>query len=108
MDVQIRKQRRKSLAFKFTPSGAAVLIPLHLDEDSPEVQQFIADAVAALPEPEHRIPPLTPDTVHQMVAAWCKRLGVEVARTQVREMRNKWGSISTAGTLTLADDVLLP
>ena len=51
MDVQIRKQRRKSLAFKFTPSGAAVLIPLHLDEDSPEVQQFIADAVAALPVP---------------------------------------------------------
>jgi predicted metal-dependent hydrolase len=106
MDVQIRRQRRKSLAFKLTPSGAVVLIPLYLDEDSPEVQQFIADALAALPEPEYRIPPLTPDAVRQMVAAWCKRLGVQVTRTQLREMRNKWGSISTAGTLTLADDVL--
>ncbi len=106
MDVQIRKQRRKSLALKLTPSGAMVLIPLHLDEDNPEVQEFIADALAALPEPEYRTPPLSLEAVHRMVTAWSKRLGVQVTRTQVREMRNKWGSISTAGTLTLADDLL--
>ena len=29
-----------------------------------------------------------------------------VKRVQLRHMRRKWGSISTAGTLTLADDLL--
>jgi predicted metal-dependent hydrolase len=29
-----------------------------------------------------------------------------VKRVQLRAMRNKWGSISTAGTLTLASDLL--
>jgi predicted metal-dependent hydrolase len=33
-------------------------------------------------------------------------LGVNVKRVQLRAMRNKWGSISTAGTLTLANDLL--
>jgi hypothetical protein len=106
MDVHIRRQRRKSLAFKLTPGGAVALIPLHLPEDSPVVQQFIADALARLPETEYRIPVLSLAAVHEKVMAWSARLGVQVTRTQVRAMRNKWGSISTAGTLTLADDLL--
>jgi len=44
MDVEIRKQRRKSLAFKLTPSGAVALIPAYLDGESPVVQRFIEDA----------------------------------------------------------------
>ena len=40
------------------------------------------------------------------MADWCDKLDVAVTRVQVREMRNKWGSISTAGTLTLADGIL--
>ena len=39
-----------------------------------------------------------------LVDSWAEQLGVSVSRVQVRAMRNKWGSISTAGTLTLADD----
>ena len=42
----------------------------------------------------------------QLVADWSQRIHVRVARTQIRTMRNKWGSISTAGTLTLAADLL--
>jgi predicted metal-dependent hydrolase len=106
MDVQIRKQRRKSLALKLTPSGAVVLIPLHMDEDSPEVRRFIADALATLPEPERRVQPMSSEAVYALVSEWAERLGVTVSRTQIRPMSNKWGSISTAGTLTLADDLL--
>jgi hypothetical protein len=106
MDVVIRKQRRKSLVFKLTPRRAVVLIPEHLDADSPVVQQFIDAALADLPAPEHRAHPLAPVAVHVMVAAWAERLNVDVTRTQIRPMTNKWGSISTAGTLTLADDLL--
>ncbi len=106
MDVEIRKQRRKSLAFKLTPSGAVALIPAYLDGESPVVQRFIEDALANLPAAERRARPLDPDAVRALVADWAERLHVTVTRTQIRAMRNKWGSISTAGTLTLANDLL--
>lgn len=49
---------------------------------------------------------LTQDQIQQLVGDWSDRMGVSVTRVQVRAMRTKWGSISTAGTLTLADDIL--
>jgi len=105
-DVRVRRQRRKSLAFKVTPAGAVALIPLEMQADGPEVWQFIANALAELPEPEYRAQALAPGAVREIVTSWTGRLGVEVTRTQIRAMRTKWGSISTAGTLTLADDLL--
>jgi len=41
-----------------------------------------------------------------LVETWAGQLGVQVKRVQLRAMRNKWGSISTVGTLTLASDLL--
>ncbi len=106
MKVTIRRQKRKSLAFQVTPKGAVALIPLHLDADSLQVQQFIADALAKLPEPADPTTPLTQAQVIALVQRWAETLHVHVTRTQIRTMRNKWGSISTAGTLTLADQLL--
>lgn len=106
MAVEIHRQKRKSLALKLTPRGPVALIPDHLDAESSQVQAFIQDALAGLPAPERRTRPLEPEAVHSIVAVWADRLHVAVARTQVRPMTNKWGSISTAGTLTLADDLL--
>ena len=106
MNVTIRSQKRKSLAFQVTPKGAVALIPLHLDADSPQVQQFIADALAKLPQPADPTTPLTQAQVIDLVQRWAETLHVHVTRTQIRTMRNKWGSISTAGTLTLADELL--
>jgi len=106
MHIEIRKQQRKSLAFKLTPRGAVVLIPEQLEDDSPVVQKFIDDALVELPAPAHSAPALSPEKVRNMVTEWVNRLNVEVTRTQIRPMRNKWGSISTAGTLTLADELL--
>ncbi|MBP8972304.1 MAG: M48 family metallopeptidase [Anaerolineae bacterium] len=77
-----------------------------MQADGPEVRQFIADALAGLPEPEYRPIALGPADVREMVTSWAGRLGVDVTRTQIRAMRTKWGSVSTAGTLTLADDLL--
>lgn len=37
---------------------------------------------------------------------WATRLGVKVARIQLRQMSSKWASISTAGRLTLNTDLL--
>ena len=52
-------------------------------------------------EPER----LDRDAVLALVDDWAVSLGVNVNR-QLRRMRNKWGSISSAGNLTLATDVL--
>lgn len=106
MEIEIRKQQRKSMAFKLTPSGPVVLIPTGLEEDDPIVQQFIERSLADLPSRGYRIPPLTSEAVQGMVVDWAGRLAVDVTRVQIRAMRNKWGSISTAGTLTLADELL--
>jgi len=106
MEIAIRSQKRKTLAFRLTPEGATVLIPRGLEPDSATVQQFIADALARLPAPEATTEPQTVSQIHALVGAWAQRIGVQPVRIQVRHMRNKWGSISTAGTLTLADDIL--
>ncbi len=37
---------------------------------------------------------------------WATRIGVKVPRIQLRPMRSKWASISTAGRLTLNTDLL--
>lgn len=38
---------------------------------------------------------------------WAARIGVRVARIQVRAMHTKWASISTAGNLTLSSDLIV-
>lgn len=58
------------------------------------------------PEPVGAGERLSRADVLALVETWAGRLGVQVRRVQVRAMRNKWGSISTAGTLTLAGDLL--
>jgi hypothetical protein len=56
-------------------------------------------------------PPPAPDAalskaeLMALVGHWAARLGVTFKRVQVRPMRQKWGSISTAGSLSLAADL---
>jgi predicted metal-dependent hydrolase len=107
-NVQIRQQPRKSLAMKVTPGGVQVLIPHGLAVDSLEVQTFVEEGLAKLANPEP-VPPaerLSRGDMLVLVETWAERLGVQVKCVQLRAMRKKWGSISTAGTLTLARDLL--
>lgn len=76
-----------------------------VQESAAAVQRFVAASLARLPQPEPVTMPLTVAEVHALVSRWAARLHVTVAGVQVRAMRGKWGSISTAGTLTLADDI---
>jgi predicted metal-dependent hydrolase len=107
-NVQIRPQARKSLAMKVTPGGVQVLIPQGLAADSPEVQDFIREGLQKLAPP---VPVPAAECLDRVglltsVQEWADRLGVQVRRVQLRQMRNKWGSVSTAGNLTLARDLL--
>lgn len=108
MQVHVRQQQRHSLAMKVLPSGVQVLIPQDLDPNSAQVQQFIAEGLSKLatPTPVDENERLSKQQILDLVDQWAQRLHVAVTRVQLRAMRNKWGSISTAGTLTLADDLL--
>ena len=43
--------------------------------------------------------------LRQRVTYWSERLHVAAPRVRVRDMTRKWGSCSTAGTITLATDL---
>ena len=43
--------------------------------------------------------------LRQRVGYWAEHLRVPTPRVRVREMTRKWGSCSTAGTITLATDL---
>ena len=93
---------------RVTPAGVVVSIPDYLDAGSPEVEAFIRAGLAKLspPEPMPALERLDREGVLALVAEWAESLGVRVERVQLRAMRSKWGSVSTRGTLTLADDLL--
>ncbi len=106
MKITIRHQKRKSLALQITPDGAVVLAPHGVQLESAIVQQFIADALAKVPAQSVRGAPVHAEQIYELVREWSVKVEVTVTRVQIRTMRNKWGSVSTAGTLTLANDLL--
>jgi predicted metal-dependent hydrolase len=46
------------------------------------------------------------DRLHQRVQYWSQRLKAEARTVRVQRMTRKWGSCSTAGTITLAEDLV--
>ena len=107
MNVKIQRQNRKTLALKVTPAGVTALIPRQLDAAGAQVQAFIAEGLRRL-EPPPPVPAaerLTREDILALVSGQARQLGVQVQRIQFQPMRRKWGSISTAGNLTLAADL---
>ena len=104
--IEIKQQERKSLAMKVTPNGVEVLIPRQLDPAGDQVQNFIDEGLQKLTPPATLEDTLTKAELMGQVEQWADKLDVTLSRVQLRRMGQKWGSISTAGTLTLADDLL--
>jgi hypothetical protein len=105
-DVTICRQARKSLALRVTPDGLVALIPRTLDPTSETVRRFIARGLARLPALKPAPTPMSAAELDERIETWAARLGVEVGRVQLREMRTKWASCSSQGTLTLHRDLL--
>jgi hypothetical protein len=105
-DVIIRREARQSLALRVTPDGLVALIPREVDPADETVRGFIERGIERLSAPEPPSPPRTPAELDELIAMWAVRLDVKVGRVQLREMRTKWASYSSQGTLTLHRDLL--
>ena len=105
-EVRVQQQARKSLALRVTPDGLVALIPHTLDPNAPAVRRFIERGLAKLPQPPLPTATLTPQALRDLVTTWAERIGVQVERIYIREMRTKWASCSSRGTITLSRDLL--
>ena len=49
---------------------------------------------------------ITRQEILRLCEKWQKELKVDVKQIQIREMKNKWGSCSTKGVLTINEELL--
>ena len=106
-DVRIKKEDRRSLVMKVTPDGVLVLIPQEVEADSRRVREFIEAGLRKIEVTQRQTSEVSETSaVLRLVDAWAECIGVHIGRVQIRAMRTKWASCSTAGTLTLSADVV--
>jgi YgjP-like, metallopeptidase domain len=101
--IKIYRQNRRNLMMRPVPGALEVFIPYQLDEQDPLVQDFIAKGLQEFDGNVPELPPeITPkETIRKMVKDYAKRMSVRASRVQFRDMRRKWGSCSSRGTVTL-------
>ena len=103
MDIKIIRQHRRSFMMRPVPGAIEVYIPHQYSVDDTQVQDFIAKGLKKL---DGKIPDIPPEKTSQavirdMVETYSRKLGVNATRLQFRDMRRKWGSCSSKGTVTL-------
>ncbi len=103
--VEIKQQKRKSLAMRVKPDGSIIVsIPHWVKPTHPEVKKFIKQGLAKL---ETHIPDEQPEPIHdaatvrRRVRLWARRMDLHPKRITLREMTRKWGSCSSNGNITL-------
>lgn len=102
-EIKIYRQNRRNLMMRPTPGAIEVFIPYQLDEKHPDVQAFIQQGLEKLGDD---VPPIPEDkttraAIKAMVKDYAARMNVKATRVQFRDMRRKWGSCSSKGTVTL-------
>lgn len=101
--LKVIRQNRQNMMMRAVPGAIEVYIPHQLTKNHKIVKEFISkgleqlgDVLPAMPQDK------TPrSTIEAMVTEYETRMGVKASRVQFRDMRRKWGSCSSKGTLTL-------
>lgn len=102
-EIKIYRQNRRNLMMRPTVGALEVYIPYQLTKNDKLVQDFIAQGIAKFGDNVPEIPAdiTSRKAIKVMVKDYAKRLGVKASRVQFRDMRRKWGSCSSKGTITL-------
>lgn len=103
VDIKIYRQKRRNMMMRVVPGMVEVYIPHYLREDDRRVKQFVERGMTQLRDKVPDVPPekTSREQIMTMVADYGERLGVHPTRVQLRDMRRKWGSCSSKGTVTL-------
>ena len=101
--VKVYRQPRQSMMMRLVPGTVEVYIPYQLHEKDRIVQEFIANGLAQIGDefPENPPEKTSKEAIFKMLDEYALRLGVQPRRVQFRDMRRKWGSCSSRGTVTL-------
>ncbi len=102
-EVKIRRQNRSTMLMQVKSGGVIVYIPRHLRPNSHEVRAFVQEGLAKLADhiPPAREQQTTPQQLRALVRMWAGRMQLAPTKVTLREMRRKWGSCSSRGSVTL-------
>lgn len=102
-EIKIYRQNRRNLMMRPVPGAVEVYIPHQLTENDSIVKDFIAKGLRKIGDNIPNIPAekTSRETIKFMVRDYAKRMNVQASRVQFRDMRRKWGSCSSKGTVTL-------
>lgn len=102
-NIKIRRQKRKTVMMRPIPGGFEVFIPHWMRDNDPQLKGIIADGLKKLEPHAIDVPDVqtTEREIRALVEVWSRKLGVKASRVQFRQMRRKWGSCSSRGTVTL-------
>lgn len=102
-EIKIYRQNRRNFMMRPVPGCVEVYIPYQFQEDDRVVQDFITEGLHQIGDKIPEIPPeqTSRTVIKAMVKDYAKRMNVKATRVQFRDMRRKWGSCSSKGTVTL-------
>jgi hypothetical protein len=103
-ELKIIRQYRSKLLMRVVPGAIEVYIPHRLTANHRVVKEFIQEGLKELSSlvPEIPAEKTSRMLIETMLTDYMARMQVKANKIQFRDMRRKWGSCSSKGTITLS------
>jgi hypothetical protein len=103
-ELKIIRQYRSKLLMRVVPGAIEVYIPHRLTANHRVVKEFIQEGLKELSSlvPEIPAEKTSRTLIEAMLVDYMARMQVKANKIQFRDMRRKWGSCSSKGTITLS------
>lgn len=103
LPIKIYRQNRNTMMMRATLGAIEVFIPHKLKPTDKRVKDFIAQHLPKLAPQTPQTPPekVSQAEILRLVKAYSQQMNVTPTRVSLRDMRRKWGSCSSLGSVTL-------